>query len=164
MQVENGLSYIIIIAYEHIQTKRSKKISDCYSLERMSRSTCTIFAMTPFDDKIKKSTKVSQHILLRQLLQFQKYSHFLIINLQKVMKVIENNFYIQLYKIINNGERYFLNFLFSLRYFAHECNRQKNTHTHTHARSHTLTYTHMHIQKQGVMLHINLWYFVRGRS
>ena len=94
---------------------------------------------------------------------------FLNINLLKVMKVIENNFYNQLYKIINNGERYFLNFVFSLRYFAHHCNRHNkytnsHTHTHTHTRSHTLTYAHTHIHKQGVTLHISLWYFVRGRS
>ena len=39
MQVENGLTYIIILAYEHIQTKRSKKISDCYSLESLVKVT-----------------------------------------------------------------------------------------------------------------------------
>ena len=68
------------------------------------------------------------------------------------MMVIENNFYNQLYKIVNNGERYFLNFVFSLRYFAHGCNRQTYTHTHTHththtqthANSYTFTYTHTH--------------------
>ena len=37
MKVENGLTYIIILAYEYIQTnkKRSVKISDCYSLESL---------------------------------------------------------------------------------------------------------------------------------
>ena len=66
--------------------------------------------------------------------------------------VIENNFYNQLYKIVNNGERYFLNFVFSLRYFDHDCNIQTHTRTHTHAhthtqthaQSHTLTYTQTH--------------------
>ena len=39
MNVENGLTYIIILAYEYIQTKRSMKISDCYSLESLVKVT-----------------------------------------------------------------------------------------------------------------------------
>ena len=41
MKVENVLTYTIILAYEYIQTKnkRSKKISDCYSLESLVKVT-----------------------------------------------------------------------------------------------------------------------------
>ena len=70
------------------------------------------------------------------------------------MMVIENNFYNQLNKIVNNGERNFENFVFSLRYFAHDCNRQTHTHTHTNTRAfshthlHTNTHTHTYTEHE----------------
>ena len=69
------------------------------------------------------------------------------------MMVIENNFYNQLYKIVNKGKRCFLNFVFLLRYLLtivtdNHIHTLTHTHTYTytqtHAHYHTLTYTHTH--------------------
>ena len=58
------------------------------------------------------------------------------------MMVIKNNFYNQLNKIVNNEERYFANFVFWLRYFAHDVT---NRHTHTHINTCAFSHTHLHI-------------------
>ena len=87
------------------------------------------------------------------------------------MMVIGNNFYNQLNKIVNNGERYFLNFVVWLRYFAHNCNRQTHTHshTHTHAHKHTrilthsLTHTHTYIHRARAVS-ISRWRIPRWRD
>ena len=72
------------------------------------------------------------------------------------MMVIENNFYINiLNKIANNEKRYFLNFVFLLRYFAHDCSRHTHRHTHTHI--HTHTYTHTYTEHKLYVLVSGIW-------
>ena len=107
------------------------------------------------------------------------------------MMVIQNNFYINiLNRIVYNGKRYYLNFVFSIRYFAHDGSRHTHTHrhihtTHTHTHSHTHTHNHTHTQShththththtyihthtytyihRARAVSISLWYLVRGRS